>query len=223
MELADQLKKLKAKAMKKIGEAAAEHNTSRIRTLSGLANRIEEDQRALSEIEERANAYVAELSESTSASPSSSTFKDIIEDISKTVRKTSRHGKGKDARKMFVDSGPRLGFHLTPTGGRLYQTTSGNKVGIAFANEQKPDRWFLDLKNEDYDVVVLLCKRGTGEMLDFVLPHEMLKKIWASLSRHADSVKFNIIRDGDNYYLLVPPQRRESISRFLGNYVTLKD
>lgn len=230
MELASQLTSLKKKAMKKIGEAAEEHDISRIRILSELANKIEGDLAHIIAIEERVNSYEKELAHSTHLPSSSSSFKDILKDITENIKSVSpsrshRRQMGQNARNRFVELGSRVGFRLIPLGGKTYRTTSGKKIGVTFANELegKPDRWWLGIKDEHYDVVVLLCNQGSGGMLDFILPYEEIKTIWPSLSRSAGEVKFNIIREGKTYSLSMPPQRREAIGRFLGKYGPLKD
>jgi len=229
VELTSQLTSLKKKAMKKIGEAAGEHDISRIRVLSEIANKIEGDLTHLTAIEERVNSYEKELAHSTHLPSSPSNLKDILKDITENIKRVSpsrsqRRQMGQNARNRFVELGSRVGFRLIPLGGKAYRTTSGKKIGVTFANELegKPDRWWLGIKDEHYDVVVLLCNQGSGSMLDFILPYEEIKEIWPSLSRSAGEVKFNIIREGETYSLLVPPQRRESISRFLGKYGPLK-
>ena len=230
MELTSQLTSLKKKAMKKIGEAAEEHDTSRIRILSELADKVEEDMTHLAAIEERVNSYEKELARSTHLPSSPSKLKELLKDITENIKtvgssRSQRKKMGQDARNRFVELGPKVGFRLIPLGGKTYRTASGKKVGITFANELegKPDRWWLGIKDDHYDVVVLLCNQESGKMLHFALPYEYIEKIWPSLSRSAGEVKFNVIREGETYSLLVPPQRRESISMFLSKYGPLKD
>jgi len=230
MELTNQLTSLKKKAMKKIGAAAEAHDISQIRVLSELANRIEEDLRLLAGMEERVNSYEEQLAQSTPAPSTPSNLKDILSDITKNIKSITpkryqRRQIGQDARSRFVALGSRAGFRLMPLGGKAYQTSSGKKVGITFANELegRPDRWWLGINDDHYDVVVLLCNQQSGSMLDFILPFEDIRRLWPSLSRSAGEVKFNVIREGETYSLSMPPQRRESISRFLGNYGPLKD
>lgn len=224
MELSARLEGLSGRVMQKIGEAAERHDVPRIGVLSALADRIEEDRRLLEALRERADRYENDLSSTPTPATLAPSRASAADNSSRPRARDSKRGEGKDARARFVDSLRRSGIRLAPLAGKVYRTEGGKKLGIPFANELegKPDRWFLGLKDGNYDVVAFLCNRRDGDTLEFVLPDELLRPIWSSLSRHAGEVKFNVVRDGNNYYLLVPPQRRESMTQFLRNYAALK-
>lgn len=225
MTIADRLRSLKARVMNEIGEAARKHDTRRIDMLSKLASRIEEDERVLSGVEQHVVEYQKEISGTKPPSIPPPSAGGTQQYSRKGSGGVSKRTEGRDARRKFVDALQRRGIQLIHLGGKIYRTPGGRRVGIPFANEleDKPDRWFLGLKDGNYDAVVLLCSQGDGETLEFILPRDFLRGFWSSLSRNAGEVKFNLVRDGANYYLLVPPQRRESVNRFLSVYQTLKD
>lgn len=211
------LKNLKNKVMKKIAEAAQRQDTRLISLYGAIANSIEEDERSLGALQARIGNYEKDLNNPTLLSTPSWT-------ISATEPKRGRGRQtGKQVRRKFVDSGASRGFHLTHLRGSLYQTPSRKKVVIAFASEQRQDRWLLGVPEGQYHVVVLLCQSSHGEMFEFILPDEALEKFWRSLSRHAGQVKVNMTKDGANWSLLVPGQGRESVNRYLGNYKPLED
>lgn len=224
MSLADTLSNLKAQAMKEIGEAAKTHDTQRITMLSGLANRIEEDERVLSRLEEHMIEYRREMSGTRVVSAPPLSVEGNTGGRGDERGGISKRNEGRDARKRFVDALQGRKIQLMQLRGKEYRTAGGRRVGIAFANELegKPDRWFLGLKDGNYGAIVLLCVQRDGKTLEFILPQDVLAGFWRSLSRHGGDVKFNLLRDGANFYLLVPPQQRESINRFLGVYQSLK-
>jgi hypothetical protein len=222
MELNAKLSDLKKRIMKKIAEAATKHDTQSITAYSGIANRIEQDEHALAMLGKRVNDYETVLNHPM---PTSHQQKiEIIETTTDLKRIKGREG-GLNGRKRFVGAGPNRGYQLTHLGKSIYRTARGKKVGLTFANEndQKPGAWWLGTPDSKYDIVVLLCQQDDGEALEFIIAQQDLEKFWGLLSRSAGQVKFNIVRDGANYYLLIPGHGRESINRFLGFYGPLKD
>ena len=231
MELSVRLTNLKKKVMKKIADAALAHDTRLISKHSHLATLIEEDEKALEAMEERVNGYEKDLNDLSSSTEeveidwSAEVAKARAEAHrdSSRMRKSKGRQMGHEARMLFVSAGRKLGYSLIPLGGNLYTTPKEKKVVIAFANEHKPNRWFLGVQDDNYDAVVLLCQQSTGRMLEFILPREALGKFWTSLSRSGGQVKFNITRSGENSWLLVPGRAQESLNRHLGAYTALKD
>jgi hypothetical protein len=217
MQVQTRLKNLKNKVMKKIAEAAQRQDTRLISLYGAIANSIEEDERSLGALQARIGNYEKDLNNPTLPSTPSWTVP-AAEPKRGRGRQTGKH-----ARRRFVDSGASRGFHLTHLRGSLHQTPGRKKVVIAFASEQRQDRWLIGVPEGQYDVVVLLCQGSHGEMFEFILPQEALEKSWRSLSRHTGQVKLNMTRDGAHWYLLVPGQGRESLNRYLGNYKPLED
>jgi len=90
---------------------------------------------------------------------------------------------------------------------RLYQTPSGSSVGIAYASEnqdKRPDKWWLGLPDQRYDVVVLLCEKADGTLLDFVLPRSFLGPAWPSLTRSGGQVEFHVEQSGATFNFRTP-------------------
>jgi hypothetical protein len=224
MEVQNRLTNLKKRVMTLIADAATEHNTRVISTYSPIANWIEETQHHVARIEEQINGYeknLENLAHPLTDPKEQSMEHDEVVEISEPGQ-SQRKQLGDEARQQFVDLCP---IPLRRVSGKLYETNNGEKVGIPFANEleRRPDRWWLGIKDDRYDVVILLCRPQNSEvMLDFVLPPDFLKRVWHGLSPSAGEVKFNIVREGNNYSLLVRPRRRESINQFLGNYRPLE-
>jgi len=107
--------------------------------------------------------------------------------------------------------------------GRIYETSKRARVGIAYASEQaeRPDKWWLGLRDEPYSVIVLLCQDGNGKLLDFVIPIQTLSPFWKVFSRHGGQVEFHVERAGSNYALRVPGGRSVPMNSFLAEYKSL--
>jgi hypothetical protein len=126
------------------------------------------------------------------------------------------------ARESFLDAGADRGYRLTPLGKTVFETNKEHKVAIPFANEQRPDRWFLGISDEKYDVVVLLCQEKDGDLFDFIVPRGLLEKFWRAFSRSGGQVKLNVSRHGKIWRLVVPGYEPQTIGSFLRNYRPLR-
>src|SRR5262249_10174012 len=131
--------------------------------------------------------------------------------------------RGERARASFLTDLDQKGIRLIQDQGRykvIYKTKSGKIVGIPYAQEipqKEPDRWFLGLPGQHFDIVVLLCEASNGELLDFVLPPEFVAEIWDSLScDKRGQVKFEVLRQLDDDKLAMKNGRLKPIRRFLG-------
>lgn len=139
--------------------------------------------------------------------------------------KMSPKREGEEARTGWVKSMVPKGIVLNGHGKRYY-SDAGHAVAIAFANELQSsrlsDRWFLGIEDEPLDIVVLLCKDIKGNLHDFVLPFDKLASLWESLSRSRGQVKLNIRRTGIDFLLLNPGGEPLNITKYEGNYRSLK-
>jgi hypothetical protein len=108
--------------------------------------------------------------------------------------------------------------------GKRYRTKSDVSIGIAFANElpNMPNRWFLGLPDERVDIVSLLCQSKDRQVYDIVLPVTELGPKWDDLSRSKGQLKFNIRKDGSNFFLLVPRNEPIIVTKHVGNYDPLR-
>ncbi|GBE04937.1 hypothetical protein BMS3Abin10_00556 [bacterium BMS3Abin10] len=145
--------------------------------------------------------------------------------ISTPKIKMSPKLEGSKARRGWVSMLSSKGILLNGHNKRYY-TKSGQSVGIAFANEiDRPnliDKWFLGLKDEPTDVVVLLCRDLEGNLNDVILPVAELNSTWKTLSRSGGQVKFNVRSRQGEYFLLDPNGEALNISKYRGKYQVLK-
>jgi hypothetical protein len=139
---------------------------------------------------------------------------------SSASRAMSKKARGEMARRSWIQ-GCKL--HLRHVKNRLYQTPSGSSVGIASATEnedKRPDRWWLGLPDQSYDVVVLLCEKSDGVVLDFVLPRSFLAPVWSGLTRSGGQVEFHVEQSGATVNFRTPGGWL-SITSYLGNHSVL--
>jgi len=140
-----------------------------------------------------------------------------------TQRSISPKREGAEERKKWVAK--LAAKHIPLTGhDKRYYTKKGKSIGIAFANEldrpQLADKWFLGLKDEPTDMLVLLCrdKEKKGDPHDFIVPVAELGSSWKALSRSGGQVKFNIWKSNSEFLLLIPGEDPISITSHLSNY-----
>lgn len=108
---------------------------------------------------------------------------------------------GKARLQNFLADAQKYNIHLQQLKGRIYQNVSEDKVGIASASLLN-EKWFLGLKDVGYDIIVLLCEKENGEVLNFILGKDLVNKIYSGLSRdQKGQVKFNVSYRYGYYFL----------------------
>jgi len=112
---------------------------------------------------------------------------------------------------------------LTPQSKTVYVTNTGEPIGIAFATERTPGRWFLGLPILDYRGVVLVCEVSSFNQKRFVLPRRIWRTIAETLSRSGDQIKFNIRARGGQYELLLLGGDAISINHYVDAFGELAD
>lgn len=133
--------------------------------------------------------------------------------------------EGANMRNGWVEKIKSKGVKLNGHGKR-FQTESGKDVGVASANEldrsqQLLNKWFLGLKDERMDIVVLLCRDLEKKVHDIVLPVSEIGSAWEALSRSGGQVKFNVRRQGGEFKILIPGKGPLEITKYIGNYKPL--
>jgi hypothetical protein len=172
----------------------AKNCDSSIETMKGLEAEVERIRKGLKDLEHPATNRV----EISSLNPPSHVR-------SKGFRKSGSRERGREVREKWVGRALRdYGVRLRRMGEVTYQTASGKMLGIPYASEA-PERtypWWLGLPDKQPYYAVLLCETSDGQVLDFVLDHSCIVRIWGSLSRDANHhVKFHVRRSGPNWEL----------------------
>jgi hypothetical protein len=113
----------------------------------------------------------------------------------------SKNARGKLRRAEYIQGLAGNGIRLHHKKGRIYVTASGRRVGITFASEVVPQKWWMGLLDEHYDIIVLLCESRSGEVIDFVLPPALVQKVWPLLSRNGKQREIHVQLAGVNFEL----------------------
>ena len=139
--------------------------------------------------------------------------------------KLSPKQEGAKLRSMWVKELAIKNINLKGHG-KNYYTENGMSVGIASANElnrkQLSGKWFLGLKDEVLDVVVLLCRDLNKKLYDIIIPIDGLGGLWQKLSRSNGQIKFHIHLNNCDFYLSIPGENPIKINKYIGNYEPLR-
>ena len=117
----------------------------------------------------------------------------------------SNRERGREIRKNFLLKLEKKGIEWQLVKGEtIYNTRSGERIGVAVATERQPDKWFLGLPDGGFEHAVLLCKRDSGEVVEIFLHKDFFDKYGENMSRSKGQVKFNIAKRGNVYTVQVP-------------------
>ena len=133
----------------------------------------------------------------------------------------SRKARGKASRDEYLRRLRTKGIDLSRLKGRTFQTSSGKRVGIAYASEINANKWWMGLPDEQYDVVVLLCETSLGETLDFVLPPDFVNRVWRRLTLSNEQREWHVVKGGPNYEL-DPKRKLGQITAYLSRIEPLR-
>jgi hypothetical protein len=141
---------------------------------------------------------------------------------SSTANSISRKERGKACRNEYLRRLLSKGINLSRLkGGRIFQSSSGKRVGIAYASEDG-NKWWMGLPDEHYDVVILLCETSSGETLDFVLPPIFVHRVWRGFSLSQNGQReWHVVRSGPNYEL-DPKKQLGQINPYLSRLEPLR-
>jgi hypothetical protein len=114
--------------------------------------------------------------------------------------------KGNEVRKKYIEELEiNHGIRLTPIKGKtIFSNENNNRVGIAYASEVNPNRWFLGLPENGFEHAVLLCEDNSKNLKACILPNAFFQEYGKFLSRSNGQLKFNIQKRYDNYFVIVP-------------------
>lgn len=221
MDLKKRLENLKGKILTKIGEAAKKGSTEEI---SYSARIIEEIERLIKRWEE-INSAIDLLENKVNSSTNLEEVISIPTEnmlISKKFEGLSPKKKGKVCRDEIIYELEKKGISLHHMAGTTYKTRNGKLVGIAYASERLPNRWFLGLPSKNYNSAILMCENKNGKFLNFILSEDFLRKYIKMLSQDDyGQIKFNIFFKNEHYQLRIPGEGYVNIDNFLNNYLSL--
>jgi hypothetical protein len=132
----------------------------------------------------------------------------------------SAKAHGKQHRIEFVGAAVQRGVRLEPSKGVVYKTADGTRVGIAYADERRKNKWFLGLPIDGFQHAILLCV-SNGKTTHFSLANDFIAQFGRFLTRKDGQIKFNVFKDGGRFFLRVPRQESIPIDQFRDNFYGL--
>jgi hypothetical protein len=217
MDTYDKIQKEKTEILSRITLAASEGKTALVLSESENLKKIE----LLIDRHKKIILELEELKSRQSISDASTrciqqTNSEKVNSVPSLKIVSSRELGGRIREKLLYKI-DEVGISLELVRGKtIYRTKSGKRLGIAFATERQPDRWFLGLPAGGFDHAILLCQRENGEFIEVMLPEKFFMK--HTLSESKGQIKFNIVRRGGKVLLLVPGTNGVSDSSFASDY-----
>lgn len=225
MELRDRFGQLQKETFEAVSDAAQAGLTEVISRLARIAKECEAAIHVLDNLEVDLTRLRADVHQSLKDGAPGNEVS-VERQIADPDYVSSPRVRARDARRQWIlRMRTEASLELRQTAEVKFRTPLGKKVGIPYASEREeaPDRWFLGLPDEPFDIVVLLCATDSGELLDFTLPPEFVSQIWRSLSRDTRKhVKFHVARNGVNYGLHLGGGVSRQINQFRGQLAPLR-
>jgi hypothetical protein len=210
MDLARTLDDLRAGALTAIADKARRGDASAIAQLSARLQRIERARDRYDDVVREVEALVAQ-------SDSHSTEMEREEPrlrVGPNGRDTSGQSPSGQSPRRYAEERRREligrlgaeGIELRELRGPIYRTPARTRVGIPFATERQPNRWFLGLPDGQFEQAILLCEPNDGDVLAFSLDEGFCAQYRELLSRDArGQLKFNVSRRGQGQFVLNVP------------------
>lgn len=127
---------------------------------------------------------------------------------------------GKEERIIFIQEAKKKGIILSEEKGPLYKDNLGGLVGIPYASECKPGRWWLGLPNKKYQNIVLICKNEFSERTYFIFPYTFCAKHQDKLGtdKKEKQIKFNVLIKNGIYTLIIPNSEPITINEYIDKF-----
>ena len=205
MDIGSVLANIKADTLRQIGEAANENNTARVLEIGRRLQAIESLSSQHSDLVTAVDALL-ESSEQPNDIPSP------------RQNGVSPKAHAKQRRHEIVEQLKASGATLKPIQGVIYLAPSGARVGLPFATEGESNRWFFGLQEGTFDQAVLLCEAKDGEVITLSLGRDFFAKYGTSLSSSKGQVKFNVVRRGSSFEVVIPNIGKVRVDANRNNY-----
>lgn len=121
---------------------------------------------------------------------------------------------------LVEELGKDYGIRLRASSKTVYETDDGRIVGMAFATERQPNKWFLGLPLIEYFSIVLICEKNSGPVKRFIFPRSFCAKYMPRLSKSKDDdqVKFNVYYKNGQYQFIIPQSDPLVINEYLDRF-----
>ena len=221
-ELEMRLAGLKAEVLADVGRAASDHDTAatidagdRLKSVSSLEEELGTARGIVLGVEAALERYVRPNASGGAVALTSGDGASV-----------SAKARGELRRKQFFERlSTSEGIQLRHVTGVLYEAPSGALVGIPTASplDDSPNRWWLGLPGDKFNVAALLCEHEDGSIVAVVLDQDFLKEFGPSLSRdHRAQEKFVVLREGGSYFVQVPNVGRINADVYRDNFDPLR-
>lgn len=211
MDIGRVLDHLKAESFREVEQVAKEGDAARVHEIDRRLQVIERLSSQYADLMTAVGALQERGGQPTDVTPV--VFHARINELS--PKAYAKRVKGKFLEELKATTGANLQL----IHGVIYQAPSGAKVGLAFSTEGKPGRWFCGLPEGAFDQALLLCEAQCGgEIIALSLGKEFLTKYGGSLSRSSNQVKFNVVRQGSSFVVVVPNVGRVNVDACRNNY-----
>lgn len=222
MELMKRLIRVQDKVFREIGAAVRKEDSAEALALIPKFQEVTTMIRRLQDLDKQATTLE---SANTIAPPHTARLAAKEKADQPPAASESRKEWGRNQRETFVRTARERGIKLEPVKSKIYRRLpDALRVGIASAREaSNKGRWFLGLRDNQFDHAILLCVSHDGELNHFSLPKEFIIQHGPSLSRELGQpeVKFNVFRREGLFFLHVSGQPPISIEPFRNNYFGL--
>lgn len=127
---------------------------------------------------------------------------------------------GQDERDIFIQEAKKQNIILLKKKGQLYTDKSGRLVGIAYASECAPDRWWLGLPKKKYHSIVLLCRNERLKTTYYIFPYSFCERYQDKFGtdKKAKQIKFNVSSKNGLCTLSIPNSRPITINEYIDKF-----
>ena len=142
----------------------------------------------------------------------------VIDDNIQSAKEKGEQRRQKIIKEIYEKYGEEL-FQIK---GVKYRSSKYNLIGIASASERSPNRWFLGLPPDEYEIIIFICEKRSGRMFQFILEHNFVSKYLPYFYRGSDGqIKFNLTKKGENFYIQMKESNQQKISHMLDKFENL--
>jgi len=223
MEMVTRLEKHRSNLLRRIATAAQKGETTAV---MAHTNRLQRVERLISQLEEvdREVRALEDVETATSEPALPPQREGGQEQTEGSAWRSSGKERGARRRLEFLKNLPPRARPADPVTGAVFKAPKLRlRIGVAYAHEgDRVNKWFLGLHEAKFDHAVLLCESRDGRVRHFSLPKEFMAQHRHALSRKNSQLKFNVVKRGGGYFLLVRPGRHINLEEFRDNYYGLR-
>ncbi|MEK7263579.1 MAG: hypothetical protein AAB071_03600 [Bacteroidota bacterium] len=94
-------------------------------------------------------------------------------------------------------------------------TSGGKIIGVGIGIERMPRQWLINLPDDEYTTIALLCEDSKKNVTRFILSEKFFDKIKERISRDSNKqLKFTVLQERELHSLKFPNYQPIAISNF---------